>query len=556
MNLSDLLSDKLKDQLKETIGNQPMDIGQSSEDDENDIRSELERQALSRKDEVNADFLFRDGDREDDLVEVTVVDGYPAPVSITFEQLAISEENYEKLLSNLEIIALDKNRKKVEAACEQVEQFGEDAVEVIFREADLFDLGQPELKATVTRLVGRLTRRSLKGRETLLGILKGSNVEQYLKIAIMAAGEIRMLESIPDILKHARSRETMEPAFEALMNMRSSRSVMPMVEIITNLDATDTQLLDFMRRVSRRFDVFTADNVQPIFEIYMNCEMAHVRALLGNIVNAFGNDAVPYLLEVLHKTEVPDKQVKACITLGRMQTPYTTNALLEALDKFPTKQYAIVKGLSYTRDKRVADVLCKVLQTNEEMKVIRECIRAIGFSGNANHIAVLSEFSNDRDFRIYLDATAAMTGLGDSKAFEKFVEILTTGSPEEQTAIQTSLISSLNTRQLVQLASRILSLPDNQAISIVTALRKPDRLPNEIGSIIQEKLRQNSSTPLRLEIYRLIGKHANQGSELLPQSVLYDAFDQETIPRVKQEIASILDKMRSVIVSPGQRRRS
>lgn len=49
---------------------------------------------------------------------------------------------------------------------------------------------------------------------------------------------------------------------------------------------------------------------------------------------------------------------------------------------------------------------------------------------------------------------------------------------------------------------------------------------------------------LRIEIYKLIGKHVNKKKELLPQEVLYDAKRTESDVRVVREIDHIISSMK------------
>ncbi|MBY0124397.1 HEAT repeat domain-containing protein [Bacillus sp. S/N-304-OC-R1] len=557
MSLQDRMSasilQKLTDLKKDLPKEEFIEKDVFNDEEEEQIKQELLRQAEQEdeSDGIDADFFTSlSGPSQEDgnekLVEIEYL-GRIGYVDISFETLDedMDEKEYRYILDALEIMAYSDDVSKRKEASKEVEQYGEKAITAIFRECRKFDLTDEQRKNELVHLLSRFTSRSLKGRKILKAVLEKANSTQHIALAILVSGAVREHEAVPSILNHMLSPDFFGIGLEALIKIRDKKSVEPLIQRLNDLDSNRNDLIDHAIHLAPRFADFGSEAVKPVFEAYINNHKKSIRPILTIALRSFKEDAIPVLSEVLEKETDENKLIPICMTLGALKMSFSTNLLIDAFKKYPAKRKAIIRGFSHTRDQSVLTLLVKELKSTEDIRLKQECLGAISYlaENDTNLISVVKPYLNERHNRLYLDALNCLVRLGDQESFDKFVNLLINGEEGEQYVLQKQL-PKMSFKMIVKMAQKILTCPDDKAILLVSALQNANIIPQEVGPILQKKLDQKPIPALKLEIYRLIGKHVNKKRELLSQDILYKARQEETNPRVVRELDQIIDNMR------------
>lgn len=544
---------KLTDMKKNLQKVEPEEKVVFSDEEEEQIRQELLRQAEQEdeSDGIDDDFFTSlSGPSQEvgkeKLVEVEYL-GRIGYVDISFENLGedMDESEYRNILNSLELMAYSNDPIKRKDAAKEVEKYGEKAIMVIFRECRKFDLTDEQRKNEIVHLLSRLTARSYKGRKIMKAVLEKANSTQHITLSILGAGAVREREAVDAILDHMLNPDFFIVGLEALLKILDKNSVEPIIQRINDLDGNRNDLIDQAIRLAPRFANFGPEAVKPVFKAYVNNPKKSLRPIFTIALRSFKEDAIPVLSEVLEKETDEDKLVPICMTLGGLKMPFSTNLLVEAFKKYPGKKKAIIRGFSHTDDPFVLPIIVNELKTTSDLRVKQECLSAIAYLGENDKslIPVVKPYLSESRNRLYLDALYCMVRLGDQESFNKFIDLLINGEEGEQYVLQRYL-PRMSFKWLVKVAEKMLTCPDDKAILLVSALQNANLLPQEVGPILQKKLDQNPIPALKLEIYRLIGKHVNKKRELLSQDVLYKARREETNPRIARELDQIIDHMR------------
>ncbi|MEY8350934.1 hypothetical protein AALF16_22165 [Bacillus cereus] len=557
MSLQDRMSasilQKLTDMKKGLPKDEFIEKDVLNEEDAEEIKQELLRQAEQEdeSDGIDDDFFTSlSGPSQEDgnekLVEVEYL-GRIGYVDISFENIDedMDEKEYRYILDALEVMAYSDDASKRKEASKEVEKYGEKAITVIFRECRKFDLTDEKRKNELVHLLSRLTARSLKGRKILKAVLEKANSTQHITLSILGSGAVREHEAVPSILNHMLCPDFFVIGLEALIKIRDKKSVELIIQRLNDLDINRNDLIDHAVRLAPRFADFGPEAVKPVFEAYKNNQKKAIRPILTKALRSFKEDAIPVLSEVLEKETDENKLIPICITLGALKMSYSTNLLTDAFKKYPAKKKAIIRGFSHTNDQSVLPLLVEELKSTEDIRLKQECLGAIAYlaDNDKSLIPVIKPYLNERRNRLYLDALNCMVRLGDQESFDKFVNLLINGEEGEQYVLQKHL-PKMSFKMIVKMAEKMLTCPDDKAILLVSALQNANIIPQEVGPILKKKLDQKPILALKLEIYRLIGKHVNKKRELLSQDVLYKARQEETNPRLVRELDQIIDNMR------------
>ncbi|WP_210367770.1 HEAT repeat domain-containing protein [Bacillus sp. REN3] len=557
MSLQDRMSasilQKLTDMKKDLPKEELTEKDVLNEEEEEQIKQELLRQAEQEDegDGIDDDFFTSlsapsQEDGNEKLVEVEYL-GRIGYVDISFENLDedMDEKEYRNILDALEVMAFGDALLKRKEASKEVEKYGEKAITVIFRECRKFDLSDEKRKNELVHLLSRLTSRSLKGRKILKAVLEKANSTQHIALAILGSGAVREQEAVPGILNHMLSPDFFAIGLEALIKIRDKNSVEPIIKRLNDLDSNRNDMIDHAIQIAPRFADFGPEAVKPFFIAYINNQKKSIRPILTIALRSFKEDAIPVLSEVLEKETDENKLIPICMTLGALKMSYSTNLLLDSFRKYPVKRKAIIRGLSYTRDQSVLPLLVEELKSTEDIRLKQECLGAIAYlaDNDMSLIPVVKPYLNERRNKLYLDALNCMVRLGDRESFDKFVNLLINGDEGEQYVLQKH-VPKMSFKIIVKLAQKMLNCPDDKAILLVSALQNGNIIPQEVGPILQKKLDQQPIPALKLEIFRLIGKHVNKKRELLSQDILYKARQEETNPRVVRELDQIINNMR------------
>ncbi|OKO93060.1 HEAT repeat domain-containing protein [Geobacillus proteiniphilus] len=446
----------------------------------------------------------------------------------------------QPLLKEIEIIAKSDDERVVQKAMKQIEQAGVDAVGLIFREVRMF-YRKPAKRALLAELLSRLTLLNLKGRIMIKGVLEHATNRQHLELAIRTAGLIQEREVIPLILKLAEDPELFPYCFEALLEMRDSSIIQPLIQLIQRVDPARTETIEKSIQIARRFSLLKPAVIYDLFEALIACNLRQIRPIYTTGIRSFKHEAIPILMEIIRKETDPYRIRRACQLLGGIRKPIVAQKLNEALGQFPEKKAAIIEGIAHTRDQSFAPLLLAHLQGDKNKKIKEACLKALASCGTKDQIPQIRPYVKDDSIRA--EALYALVSLGDRQAMDEFLHFLVRGSAQEQHAFS-GLVSLLNEKYHLYMAEKMVNMEDREALMVLAALQKPNRLTPKIGVYLQKKLDQQPSAPVRLEIYRLIIKFANSTSnKLLPLSVVYEAKNRETDIAVKREIEQLLDRL-------------
>ncbi len=556
MSMQDRVSvsvfEKLKD-MKQYLNDEHDEFSSFTQEEEEKLLLELLQQAQSEDESKEIDDRFFDditGPSQDTgnekLVEVEYM-GRLGYVDISFENLEedMSDMEYKEILSALEIMAYSDDINKRKEAIRKVEAFGEKSIVVIFRECRKFDLSEERKRVELVNLLARLTVRSFRGRKIIKAVLEKASSSQHVSLAILGAGTIREREAVDGILEHMKEPDFFSISFEALLKIRDQKTVEPIINNINNLDVSRNDLRDQAIHLAPRFGDFGPDAVKPVFEAYINCQKKPLRPIFTLALRSFKEDAIPVLAAVLEDETNEDKLVPICMTLGSLKMPFSTNLLKNTFEQFPNKRRAAIIGFSYTNDPSLVPILLKELKSTSDLKLKKECLKAIGHivGEEKNVLNEIKPYLHEYRNKIYLDALYCVVRLGDKEGFDKFAELLVNGNDEEQFILQ-NFLARMPFKVIAKMAEKMLHYPDDKALLLVSALQKSNMMPREVGGILEKKLNQNPIPALKVEIYRLIGKHVNNHREILSQEILYKARREEEDPRIIRELDQIIDNMR------------
>lgn len=523
------------------------------ENEDESIREELLKQAEMEEEEETIDddfFTSLSGPSQEEgsekLVEIEYL-GKVAYVDISFETLDddLKENEYYTIVEALEKMAYSDKLQIRKNAAKEVESHGDKAITVIFRECRKFDLTNVQKKNELVHLISRLAYRSYKGRKLIKAVLEKATINQHIALSILAAGAVREKEAVQSILKHMDNPEFFIIGLDALLRIRDKNSVEPIINLINKLDSSRNDLRDQAIVLVKRFSDFGPEAVKPVFDAYVHCDNKTVRPIFTIALRSFKEDAIPVLSEVLEKESDENKLVPICMTLGGLKIPFATNLLVETYQKYPNKKRAVIRGFSHTNDSSLIPMIVKELKTTEDVRIKEECLSALAFLGNRDKdlVPTIKPFLHERRNKLYLDALNCLVRLGDEEAFHKYFHLLINGEEGEQYVLQKHL-ARMPFGLIAKMAEKMLDCPDDKAILLVSALQRANLLPREVGQVLKKILDKDPIAALKLEIYRLVGKHVNTDHELLSQDVLYDAKQSENNPRIVRELDHIIKNMK------------
>jgi hypothetical protein len=551
--MSESILQKLNN-LKNDLPNETLKEKEVFSDEENEqIRNELLKQAEQEEESEGIDDDFfsslsgpANEEGNEKLVEIEYL-GRIGYVDISFENLDddLDEKEYRIILDALEIMAYSDEIPKRKNASKEVEHFGDKAITVIFRECRKFDLSDDNRRDELIHLLSRLTARSLKGRKIIKAVLEKANSNQHISLALLAAGAVREREAINSILQHMKNPDFFGIGINAILNIRERSTIEPLIKVINDIDLNRNDLIDKAIQLAPRFADFGPDAVKHVFNAYLECEKKPLRPIFTIALRSFKEEAIPVLKEVLEKETDENRLIPICMTLGSLRMPFSTSLLREAFQKYPSKKRAIIRGFSHTNDKSLVPLIMEELKNTTDIRIKGECIGAIPYLAetNINLIPTIKPFLNEKRNKIYLDALNCLVRLGDKDSFDKYTNLLINGDEEEQYILQ-KYLASMPFKLIIKMAEKMIHCPDEKAILLVTALQRANLLPQEVGPILKKKLEQNPIPALKIEIYRLIGKHVNKRREILSQDILYQASKEETNPRIVRELEQIIKNMR------------
>lgn len=520
-------------------------------------RAEIQQQLLAQHEEKEgAPFdmgMFEDisGPQNDEVVEVSYFDGVvKAYVDISLDNIGknITEDQCYSIRQSLRSFARADKKMERQQYLYEIAAIGPEAVEVIFRECRQFDLVTDEVRTEIVDTIARLAYRNLEARLLVKGILEHSSTSSHTLLAIGVAGALRDDETVYSLQKHLQNQEYYKITLDALLKIRNIASLEGIIQEIEKLEGGQKHLVDFTIKQAPRFKKFSTGAIDLIFHYYEEGKNRIVRKVYIDAICAFGEDAIPKLLEAIEKAKAAHdlgRLSQICMTLGGLRTPASTAVLTSALQQANEREKrAIIIGLGRAADESVMDLIVHELKHTNDVILKSECINALSYlrGKQAEVIEIVTPYLRVREHNVFLDAMSCLVRSGNSKLLDDLVHYALNGTEKEQATAQ-SLISRLPLRELTRVGQRILQLPDDHALKIVTILQRSHKLSRELGPIIQDKLKSDMAPLLEMELYRLIAKHVNSNPPLLPAEVLYVAREKTTNERMHRELSTMISKI-------------
>lgn len=556
VSLEELLEEKIKTQLNykgQVEGAPPVPDLPNEHEIEKALQSQTEKLKNQNGDDQSGlldglDDIFemdRPISKEDDETRVKVTyerTGGIDYVDLTFSELdpSLTQDEYDEIRNELKKISASENQYTAASAAKRIEEFGGKAIGVLFRQIRLFDFKNKKEKYkfdAIVQLGTRLTILSLKGRMLLKAILLYAKNKQHIELAIRIAGQINEKEVLPEILEHAKDADLFNACFEAIINMKDTSAARDLLKIINSLESSRKDVIEEAIQHARNFNQLDPDIIEDVFYAYLGSTNRMIRPIFSVSLKSFRDEVVPVLYKIIEFEFDNHKVREACKMLGGIKKPIASQKLKEALEKFPAKRAAIIEGMSHTLDKDLASTVVYELKKASSKYLKQTCLKSLGALGGKELTPVVKPYLDEQDLRT--EAIFCLVRIGDPDGFQLYLNLLINGSQDEQQNLG-SYASLLTFKHLSNLAKKMVELPDQQALLLLSALQRPNVLPREIGHLLKDKLNQKPSAPVRMEIYRLIGKYVNTKNELLSQNILYDARKNETDVHIKREIDYII----------------
>ncbi|MEK4231095.1 HEAT repeat domain-containing protein [Solibacillus sp. FSL H8-0538] len=524
-----------------------------NEFEQDDIKRLLleQHKQLQEQSEENLDILDDlGGPIQDEAVEIEYYDGVvKAVVNISFETFTgtLSDAGYTDVRDLLRQFARATNQAARTNALQAIESYGEDAIEIILRECRQFDLVSEAAMKEMVQLVGRLAYRSLKGRLMTKGILEHSTSYSHLRLAIATAGVLRDREMVHSIERHIHDKELYLICLEALFKIRDISSLPIMIDAINKVDPTRKDLIDASIQLSQHFAKFGPNAIKTVFNAYADCENRAVRPVYIKGFRSFGENAVPSLAQSINEERDANRFMQICMTLGGLKTLSAVTVLTDALqtsDEFRKK--AVIRGLGYAGEPASMDTILEELELTDVNPIKSECINALSYIGykDKRMMDAVRVYTKSQDTFLRLTAMGCLVRSGEEKWFDEMMKVLLSGDASDRQLAET-VVARLPVPILARSAQKLLTVSDDNALQIITLLQRVHTLSKDVGHILVEKLKQDLPQYLEIEIYRLIAKHVNTKSELLPASVLYDAKESAKSERLERELASLIRGMKN-----------
>ncbi|MDF0728893.1 hypothetical protein PY093_19970 [Cytobacillus sp. S13-E01] len=446
------------------------------------------------------------------------------------------------IIENIEIMSKSNDRSEILEAANRIEKIGDKAIEIVFREAYMFDFKDKEERIrldVLVQLCSRLTVLSLKGRILILGILQYAKNEQHIELAIRVAGLVHEKQSAALILRHAKNPNLFISALDSFLKMGNTDAVIDLLKIL-DLIVLPKSMIGEVISLARDFYKVSSSIIPHIFDRYVHTSNRQYRPIYSSAIKSFNTTAIPSLIKIIEEDSAIDRIREAAKLLGGIKEPIAVEKLRLAYKNLPNKRAAIMEGIGHTKEEGLSDFVIEELQQSENKRLKEACILALASIGNESTINYLKRYLNDKEVK--LSAIYTLSQLGYNPAFDLYLETLINGTDEEQQRLR-GYAALLKFNSLIKMTEKLTDISDSKAVSILLALQRPNLLPREVGPVLERLLKKNVSAPVRLEIYRLIAKFVNTNRQILPQQILFEAKQREHDALMKRELEQIFKSM-------------
>lgn len=524
---------------------------------EAEVEKELELQALNYVDEsdvIELDDIMGPsyGSQSETSIEVSNRGGLRyVNIDFTGDQFEVNQSEYEEIKVAIDAIIKGESNETVEKAIETISKYEDRALKVVFSFARKFDLDDNYIYNDLKELLNRICLRNLKARDTIVAVLIGANSKPHIRLAMVAAGEVRERNAITYICKNLKDNELFDIAFDALLDIRDVSSIEAMLDSIDATEDRNEERRGFILSRTSDFVDFGVDIIPNVLKRYNNCEPWN-KPVYGKLLGEFEEDIIPYLQDYIEDEVDPKKLDSLYILLGRLDSDKVADILVDSYRKGSNKKSAIM-GLGHVKSENSIELQKEILRDGvESSQILEEVIVSLSFVTNKYDkeevIELLRRYLSSSDIRMRIHATFAMAKLDDGQYLNKYMKYLASENMyERKTAAR--LIPKFRNSHITEICKRCIDMDQWEAMYILNALTRRKTFEPKVGEYLL-KLLESSSYLLKIEIYNIIGNTANTKNEIIPADVLFKELDRSNNSSEKAVLNEIIDKMKKVKVLP------
>lgn len=530
-------------------------FGMNQTNDESYSKEEIElllcEQALNYSNDMNIEFDDIMGpsfgsDANENSIEVSNRGGL-RHVSIVFDgdNFSTTQSEYSEIKNAIDELIRGESDESVDEAIDKIVKYGDKAIKVVFSFARKFNFNDEVQCNDLRILMKKLCLRSLEGRDTIIAVLIGANSKAHIKLAMLAAGEVREDNATKYICLKLQDKDLFDIAFDALLDIRDVSAVKSMLDVIVNTEKDDEYRISYLLKRTSYFIDFGNSIIKDMVECYNNSN-PWIKPVLGNILGEYQEDIIPELSKVIDKETDNRKLESLYRLLGRLNNDKAAEILVKSYNSGKNMRACII-GLGQMRTPSAKKLFKDVLiEGNEEATILEEAVVSLSFMASKEEVQeamdLIRPYTNSINDRLRIYSNAALARLGDEESLVIYMRSLTSSDSYTRNCA-TNLINRLRIQQITQILEKCLTLPENQVTLILTSLTKRKTFNKDAGNIMY-KLLQTSSYLSKIEIYKIIGNTVNTKNEILPIDVLFDALDNVSNTSEKMVLEDIISRLR------------
>lgn len=525
---------------------------------EAEVEKELELQALNYVDDesvIELDDIMGPsyGSQSESSIEVSNRGGLRyVNIDFTGDQFEVNQSEYEEIKKAIDDIIKGESNEIVEEAIETISKYGERALKVVFSFARKFDLDDNYVYNDLKELLNRLCLRNLKARDTIVAVLIGANSKPHIRLAMVAAGEVRERNAVTYICKNLKDEDLFDIAFDALLDIRDITSIDAMLDSIDETEDRNEERRGFILSRTNDFVDFGKDIIPSVLRRYNNSEPWN-KPVYGKLLGEFEEDIIPYLQAYIEDETDPKKLDGLYRLLGRLDSDKVADILVESYRQGRNKKSAII-GLGHVKSDNSVELQKEILRDGvESSHILEEVMVSLSFVTNKSDKEEVAELlrrylvSNDRRIRIH--ATFTMARMDYDEYLGKYIEYLASEDVYER-RVAARLITKFRNSHITEICRRCVDMDQWEAVYVLNSLTRRKTFDPKVGEYLL-RLLEVSSYLLKIEIYNIIGNTANTKNEILPADILFRELDRSTNNSEKAVLNEIISKMRKVKVLPN-----
>lgn len=528
------------EKLSQYISN---DFNNETDDSFNDIEDILKEQAASYdEDAVEFDDIMSPMYGADDIVEVANRGGLRrVGIGFTSDSFGTTQSEYSQIKNALNELIKGESDESVDEAIDVISKYKDKSIKVVFSYARKFNFNDDNQYNDLKILMNKLCLRSLEGRDTIVAVLIGANSKPHIKLAMLAAGEVREVNAVEYICKKLKDEDLFDIAFDALLDIGDAKAVNSMLEIINDTEKNNEQRITFLLDRTSYFVDFGNSIIKSLLEYYNNCN-PWLKPIFARMVEAFEEDVLQDLLELIEKESDNRKLDSLYRLLGKLNNDKASEILIDSYNSGKNMKSSII-GLGHIKSESSKKLFRDVLvEGKEESRILEEAVVSLAFMAKHDEVEEYKElirpYADSINDRLRIHSNLALARLGDSDSLEKYIYDITDNDTYTRNCA-TTLINRLKLHQITEILEKCLSLPPNKVTLVLTALTRRKTFNKEAGDILL-KLLDKSSYLSNIEIYKIIGNTANTKNEIISLDILFDRLDSTSNSSEKMVIEDIL----------------